>query len=163
MFYRNCVFKSFKIFTRKHLFQSLFNKLAGLSLQKRLCYKCFLVNFAKFLRTCFFIEYLWLLLPSRDILQGLNTPPCIAEHLEKASIRFFINLLTIRILCVANNHIPFTFIIKLWYYISQLNIWITHRLKKINILSEWDPAIPPLFLRQEILWFGLTFYVIREK
>ena len=51
----------------KHLYQSLFfNKVAGLSaatlLKKRLWHKCFPVNFAQFLETSFFIEYLWWLL-----------------------------------------------------------------------------------------------------
>ena len=41
----------------KHLFQSLFNKATGLRpkspLEKRLWYRCFSVNFVKFLRTPF--------------------------------------------------------------------------------------------------------------
>ena len=45
---------------------SLFNKVAGLRsatlLKKRLWDGCFLVNFAKFLGTPFFIEHLWWLL-----------------------------------------------------------------------------------------------------
>ena len=45
----------------KHLCQSLFNKVAGL-LKRRIEHRCFPVNFAKFLRTPFFIEYLWWLL-----------------------------------------------------------------------------------------------------
>ena len=50
------VLRNFKKFTGKHLCKSLFfNKAAGL--------RCFSVNFAKFLRTPFFTEYLrWLLL-----------------------------------------------------------------------------------------------------
>ena len=51
-------FKNFAKFTGKHLCQSLcFNKVAGLSpaalLKKRLWYRCFPVNFVKFLRTPF--------------------------------------------------------------------------------------------------------------
>ena len=58
---------NFAKFTGKHLCQSLFsNKVAGLRpatlLKQRLWHRCFLVNFAKFLRTPFFIEYLWWLL-----------------------------------------------------------------------------------------------------
>ena len=45
----------------KHLCQSLFNKVAGL-LKRRIEHRCFPVNFAKFLRTPFFIEHLWWLL-----------------------------------------------------------------------------------------------------
>ena len=50
--------KNFTKFIRKHLYQSLFlNKVAGLRLasllKKRLWRRCFLVNFAKFLRTPF--------------------------------------------------------------------------------------------------------------
>ena len=55
-------------FTAKHLCHCLFfNEVAGLipatSLKKKLWRRCFLVNFAKFLRTSFFLEHLrWLLL-----------------------------------------------------------------------------------------------------
>ena len=55
---RKVVPRNFAKFTWKHLCQSLFfNKFAGLRpstlLKKRLWYRCFLVNFAKFLRTPF--------------------------------------------------------------------------------------------------------------
>ena len=55
------VLRNFKNFTGKHLCRSLFfNKVAGLStatiLKKRFQQKCFLVNFAKFLRTIIFKE-----------------------------------------------------------------------------------------------------------
>ena len=57
------VLKNFANFTGKHLCQSLiFNKVAGLRpalLKKRLWHKCFPVNFAKFLKTRFFMEHLW--------------------------------------------------------------------------------------------------------
>ena len=61
------VLRNFPKFTGKHLSQSLFfNKVAGSPatlLRKRLWHRCFPVNFAKFLRTFFFIEHLrWLLL-----------------------------------------------------------------------------------------------------
>ena len=51
-----CVLENFAKFTGKHLCQSLFfNKVAGLRLatlfKKRLWHRCFLVNFAIFLRT----------------------------------------------------------------------------------------------------------------
>ena len=63
---RRCVFcikgvlRNFTKFTGKHLCQSLyFNKVAGL----RLWHRCFLVNFARFLRTPFLTQHLgWLLL-----------------------------------------------------------------------------------------------------
>ena len=48
--------EKFAKFTGKHLCQSLF-------LIKRLCHRCFPVNYAKFPRTAFFIEHLWKLLP----------------------------------------------------------------------------------------------------
>ena len=59
--------KNFTKFTGKHLCQSLFfNKVAGLRsatlLKKRLWHRYFPVNFAKFLKTPFFTEHLWLLL-----------------------------------------------------------------------------------------------------
>ena len=56
VFYKKVVLKNFAKFTGKHLCQSLFLiKLQALGL-------CFPVNFAKFLRTPFFIEHLWWLL-----------------------------------------------------------------------------------------------------
>ena len=64
MFCKKGVFKNFSKFTGKHLCQSLyFNKVASRRpatlLKKRLWHRCFPVNFAKFLRTPFFIEHLW--------------------------------------------------------------------------------------------------------
>ena len=55
---------NFAKFIGKHLCQSLFfNKVAGLRsatlLKKRLWHRCFPVNFAKFLRTSFFIQHFW--------------------------------------------------------------------------------------------------------
>ena len=52
----------------KHLCQSLFNKVAGL-LKRRIEHRCFPVNFAKFLRTPFFIEHLWTASSARSKLQ----------------------------------------------------------------------------------------------
>ena len=54
MIYKKGVLRNFTKFTGKHLFQSLFfNKIAGLKpptlLKNRLWYRCFPVNFAKFL------------------------------------------------------------------------------------------------------------------
>ena len=58
LFYNKNVLKNFAKFTIKHLCQSLLlNKVAGLVpvtlLKKRLCHRCFPVNFAKFLRRPF--------------------------------------------------------------------------------------------------------------
>ena len=55
---RKGVLRNFSKFTGKHLCQGLFfNTVAGLRpatlLKMRLCYRCFPVNFAKFLRTSF--------------------------------------------------------------------------------------------------------------
>ena len=52
------ILKNFAKITKNHLCQGLFfNKVAGLmpatSLKKRLWYRCFPMNFAKFLRTTF--------------------------------------------------------------------------------------------------------------
>ena len=61
------VLRNFAKFTGKHLCQGLFlNKVADLRpatlLKKRLWHRRFTVNFAKFLKTPFFIEHLlWLL------------------------------------------------------------------------------------------------------
>ena len=67
VFCKKGVLRNIAKLTGKHLYQSLFfNKVAGLSaatlLKKRLWHKCFPVNFAQFLETSFFIEYLWWLL-----------------------------------------------------------------------------------------------------
>ena len=67
VFCKKGVLRNIAKFTGKHLCQSLFfNKVAGLRpatlLKKRLWHRCFPVNFAKFLRTPFFIEHLWWLL-----------------------------------------------------------------------------------------------------
>ena len=58
VFCKNSVLKNFAKFIGKDLCQRLFfNKVAGLRpatlLKKSLCYRCFSVNFAKFLRTFF--------------------------------------------------------------------------------------------------------------
>ena len=55
------ILKNFTIFTGKYLYWSLF-------LIKRDSHKCFPVNFAKLLKTAFFIEH-WLLLLSRRFVQ----------------------------------------------------------------------------------------------
>ena len=73
VFCKKGVHKNFTKFTGKLLCQSLFfNKVAGLRptilLKKTLWHRCFLVNFEKFLRTPFFIDYLWWLLLKRDFL-----------------------------------------------------------------------------------------------
>ena len=68
MFCKKGVLRNFAKFTAKNLSQSLFfNKVAALRpatlLKKSLWHRCFPLNFAKFLRTPFFMEHLcWLLL-----------------------------------------------------------------------------------------------------
>ena len=66
--------RGFAKFTGKHLRQGLFlNKVAGLgpaTLLKRLWRSCFLVNFAKFLRTPFFTEHLWATAFVRPVFGG---------------------------------------------------------------------------------------------
>ena len=68
VFCRESVLRSFEKFTGKHLCESLlFNKAAGLRtvtlLKKRFWYRCFPVNFSKFLKTPSIAEHLrWLIL-----------------------------------------------------------------------------------------------------
>ena len=66
VFCKKGVLKNFIKFTGKHLCQSLFfKKVAGRPatlLKNRLWHRCFSVNFVKFLRTSFFIDYSWWLL-----------------------------------------------------------------------------------------------------
>ena len=62
-FIKKSVLQNFSKFTEKHLCQSLFfNKVAGLRpvtlLKNGPWHRCFPVNFAKFLRTPFFIKQL---------------------------------------------------------------------------------------------------------
>ena len=64
VFCRKGVLRNFEKFTGKHLCQSfLFNKVAGLRtatlLKKRFWYRCFTVNFLKFLKTPSITEHLW--------------------------------------------------------------------------------------------------------
>ena len=61
VFYKKGVLRNFVKFTGKHLCLTLFFNKVFL-LEKRPWHKCFPVNFAKFLRTPFFIEHLWWLL-----------------------------------------------------------------------------------------------------
>ena len=60
------LFYVFRTIHRKHLCQSLFDKVAWLRpvtlLKKRLWHRCFPVNFAEFLRLSVFIEHRWWLL-----------------------------------------------------------------------------------------------------
>ena len=68
VFCKKGVLRNFEKLTGKHLCLSLlFNKVAGLKtvtlLKKKFWYKCFPVNFSKFLKTPFITEHLrWLLL-----------------------------------------------------------------------------------------------------
>ena len=65
------------------MLESLFNKFGGLKacnfnfIKKRLQYRCIPVNIAKFLRTAFFIEHLWWLLPNIPCFSDLKNqlPP----------------------------------------------------------------------------------------
>ena len=70
MFCKNGVLRNFAKFTRKHLRQSLFfNKVVDQPanlLKARLWHRFFPVNFAKFLRTPFFIEHLCWNIDSQD-------------------------------------------------------------------------------------------------
>ena len=77
VFYKKGVLRNFAKFTRKHLCHSLFfNKVAGLRpatlLKKRLWHSCFPVNFAKFLRTPFFLEHFWWLLLHMGATKATN-------------------------------------------------------------------------------------------
>ena len=90
------VLKNFAEFTGKQLCQSLFfNKVAGLRcatlLKKKLWYRCFPVNFAKFFRTSFFTEHLRVT-ASEDAKSALMI--CYKEMCDKftGQISFFFQL-----------------------------------------------------------------------
>ena len=60
---KKCSEKFRKFYRKTPVPESFFNKVVGLKpatlLKKRLWYRCFPVNFVKFLRTLFFTEHLW--------------------------------------------------------------------------------------------------------
>ena len=78
VFFKKGDLRNLAKFTGKHLCQSRFlNIVAGLRrttlLKKKLWHRCFPVNFAKCLRTPFFIEHLWwLLLICDELLKDLS-------------------------------------------------------------------------------------------
>ena len=78
VFFKKGDLRNLAKFTGKHLCQSRFlNIVAGLRpttlLKKKLWHRCFPVNFAKCLRTPFFIEHLWwLLLICNELLKDLS-------------------------------------------------------------------------------------------
>ena len=54
--------QSWRVYRKKSVLDSFFNKAAELqdcNFKKRFQYRCFPVNFTKFLRTLFFTEHLW--------------------------------------------------------------------------------------------------------
>ena len=73
VFFKTGVFKNSQYYRKISVLESFFNKVASLKaynfIKKRLRHRCFPVNMAKLLRTAFFIEHLWWLLP--DFLQNL--------------------------------------------------------------------------------------------
>ena len=90
LFCKKGVLRSFAKFTEKRLCQSLFfNKVVGprpvTLLKKRLWHRCFLVNFAKFLRTSFLTEHLqWLLLHFKYL-------KIFKQKLKKKLIKIFLS------------------------------------------------------------------------
>ena len=67
MFFKIGVLKNLTVFTETPVLESLLNKVVGPKacnfFKKKFQHRCFPVNFAKFLRTAFFIKHLrWLLL-----------------------------------------------------------------------------------------------------
>ena len=86
VFCKKVVLKKFTKFTGKHLCQSLFLKKVPdprpvTLLKKRFWYRCFPVNFLKYLKTPFFIDHLrWLLLLFERFLTWTNN---ITSYIEK--------------------------------------------------------------------------------
>ena len=79
-------------FTGKHLCQSLFDKAAGLQtcnfIKKRLQYRCFLVNFVKFLGTpTLKTIYKQLLLHLKYYTPANNTAKIVAEYSKTVTAR----------------------------------------------------------------------------
>ena len=82
IFYEKGVLRDFAKFTGKHLFQSLFylSHRPATLLKKRHWHGCFLVNFAKFLRTLFLTEHLQCLLLIIKLPQSLTTPSIAVDY-----------------------------------------------------------------------------------
>ena len=84
VFYKNSNLENFAKFTRNHLCQNfVFSKVASILLKKRLWHRCFSVNFAKFLRTPFFIER-----SHRNTVTG----DCFSSELIKSERKVFFEL-----------------------------------------------------------------------
>ena len=91
---RKGVLRSFKKFYRKHLCQNLFlNKVAGLRLatllKKKLCHRCFPVNFQKFLRMPFLQN------TSERLFLRMTTLNAISSLLEIFLSSYFSNFLSV--------------------------------------------------------------------
>ena len=88
-------------------------------LRKRLCHRCFLVNFSKFLKTHFFIELLqWLLLP---ILKPLDSQRQLCKWVSKLVTIYFISTFLVLVgifVVIPGEH-------KLSFYIKQLKCHVT--------------------------------------
>ena len=87
-----CTLIFHKLQWKKYVLESLPNKVAGLnvcnSIKKRLQQRCFLVNFAKFVRTPFFTEQLqWLLLRfSKE--SGIKSGATVSKFTDKFIVKF---------------------------------------------------------------------------
>ena len=91
MYCKKCVHRNFAESTGKHLCQGLFfNKVArqraATSLKKRLRYRCFTENFAKFLRIAFLTEWWLLLCLVLDTARADCSPKNLQAHLNHLKI-----------------------------------------------------------------------------
>ena len=140
VFWRKGVLRNFERFTGKHLRHSLFfNKVASprtATLSKRRLWhsRCFLVNFAKFLRTPFFIEYLrWLVLFITSYQSGApRRLKLFRIDMLKKNISFIITTVSIIIITII-------IIIIINYF--QLNDNIEYNIKSILVKSIANTAL----------------------
>ena len=97
VFCKKCVLKNFANFTGKHMFKSLFKKVAGLQacmfIKKRLQHRCFPVNIAKLSRTPI-LKYIFCIF---EILTTNNLIFILAKN-------FIFNFRIYKILCILQLH-----------------------------------------------------------
>ena len=115
----------------------LFNKVAGL----RLWYECFLVNFVKFLRTPFFIEYLWWLLLQiyrREVISDFFYPFKPFSILKLVSANFYQIFISHQMIALQN--------LRKMLFISPKKLFSFSRYSNfcISIFPSFSPCQPLL-------------------
>ena len=127
-----------------HLCKSLFfNKVAGLRpetlLKKRLCHRCFPVNFVKFLKTPSSIEHLRWLVLTVYVTDGKSQKP--------GSDSFTITFVTLGLI---------------WFsrcYWSPMYLW--YRILKALLITSWTALFLQLILFSTKWWVWTVWFLIK--